>query len=355
MRLPWGLLACLLALPGCVSVPDAGPGGDGAGGGPPVTYEALRFETAMGAFTAILFPEEHPETTAFMRKLVADGYYEGRAFGRVIPGFVIQEVDRTGGTTDQPERVKGEFGTPVQFSAGAIGIARDADPDSGGSEFFVMDFAVSPLWGNYTAFAQVVEGMDVVHRIARVPAVKTGPAGSVVGAPPGSPVYFGVHDRVPVEPVTITAVSLVNVTLPAAQAARYPLRVGETYRTPAPSQPPVPGQEPTLVRATLEWPADLDEGRASVLTWYVAGRDANPATSQAQDPPQPDLSGATVRVEGADGAPLATAEDPAVPGKLTFTWTPARRGLHVLHLEKDGEQVALSNVTVPTPPPRLDG
>ena len=341
MRLPWGLLACLLALPGCVTAPDDGEGGDGAGGdGEPVTFQAMRVETELGAFTAILFPEEHPETTAFMRKLVESGYYDGRAFGRVIPGFVIQEVDRTGGTTDQKERVKGEFGTSVQFSAGAIGIARDADPDSGGSEFFVMDFAVSPLWGNYTAFAQVVEGLDVVHAIARVPAVKTGPA-PLVASPPGSPVYFGVHDRVPVDPVEMTKVTLVNVTLPAAEAARYPLRVGETYRTDA-------------LRATLEWPANLDAGQASTLTWYVAARDTNPATSQARDPPPLDLRGATVRVEGAAGAPLATTEDPKAPGKLAFTWTPPARGTYVLHLEKDGEMVAMGNVTVPTPPPRLD-
>ena len=338
MRSPWGLRACLLAWPGCLSTPGSGPGGDGPDA-PDVTFEAIHVETELGAFTAILWPEEHPETTAFMRKLAADGYYEGRAFGRVIPGFVIQEVDRTGGTTDQPEKVPLEAGTSVQFSAGAFGIARDADPDSGGSEFFVMDFAVSPLYGNYTAFAQVVEGMDVVHRIARVPAVKTGPA-PLVSAPPGSPVYFGVHDRVPVEPVRMTGFTIVNVTLPAAEAARYPLRVGETYRT-------------DTVRATLEWPANLDAGNESRLTWYVAGRDTSQASS-VRDPPQPDLRGATVRVEGPANATLAVQEDPAVPGKLTFTWTPTARGAYVLHLEKDGAEVAFSNVTVPTPAPRMD-
>lgn len=311
---------------------------EGAGG--PVTFEAMEVETGLGSFTAILWPAEHPATTEFMRGLAERDYYVGREFGRVIPGFVIQEVDRTGGTTDQKETIPLEAGTSVMFSGGAIGIARDVDPDSGGSEFFVMDFAISPLYGNYTAFAQVVEGMEVVHAIARVQAVKTGPASAVSSSlVPGSPAYFGVHDRVPVEPVKMTKVSFTNVTLSAEEAARYPLRVGETVRTDA-------------IRATLEWPADLDEGRASALTWYVSGRDTNPATSQAQDPPQPDLGGATVRVEGVDGT-LATEEDPAAPGKLRFTWTPPARGTYVLHLEKDGSEIAVTTVVVPTPPPGL--
>ena len=345
MRAGWTWVACLLvAWSGCMGPGGgggAGSGGDGpAGGGPTVRYEGLRFETGLGAFTAILFPAEHPETTAFMKTLAEEGYYEGRAFGRVIPGFVIQEVDRTGGTTDQEERIPLEAGTSVAFSAGAIGIARDLDPDSGGSEFFVMDFAVSPLYGNYTAFAQVVEGMEVVHAIARVPAVNTGP-GPLVGAPPGSPVYFGVHDRVPVEPVPIRKVSVVEVALPASEASRYPLRVGETYRD-------------DKVRATLEWPADLDAGREATLTWYAASRAARDPPVVG-DPKPFDFTGATVRVVGPDGvaATLAAENDAKVNGKVRWTWTPPARGLYVVHLEKDGQRLAYANVTVPTPPPGL--
>lgn len=338
MRLPWGLLVCLLALPGCLDPGGAGPETEA----PPVTFEAIRFETEEGAFTAILFPDEHPNTTAFMRKLVEGRYYEGREFGRVIPGFVIQEVDRTGGTTDQKETIPLEAGTPVQFSAGAIGIARDVDPDSGGSEFFVMDFAVSPLWGNYTAWAQVVDGMDVVHRIARVPAVKTGPASMVSsGLVPGSPAYFGVHDRVPVDPVQITKVTVVEVALAPPEAARYPLRVGETYRD-------------DRIRATLEWPADLDAGRASMLTWYAAGRgERNPPV--VGDAPPFDFSGSVVRVVDAAGLgyTFQAEQDPDAPGKLSWTWTPPARGRYVVHLEKDGERLAHANVSVPTPPPGL--
>ena len=293
-------------------------------------YDAIQFETELGAFTAILYCDEHPRTCAFVRGLVDAGYYDGRSFGRVIPGFVIQEVDRTGGTTDQPERVEAEFGTRAMFSAGAIGIARDADPDSGGSEFFVMDFATSHLYGNFTAFAQVVEGMDVVHAIARVPAVRTGPA-SAVGAPAPSPLTFGVHDRVPVDPVAMTRVTTTTVDLPAADAARYPLVVGESTRTDA-------------YRATLEWPRDLVAGAARELVWYVAPRDASPAGS-VRDPDPVDLAGALVRIEGPTQEEIPLRED-AVRGILRWSWTPRVAGDHQAILLHEGEELARAMVPV---------
>ncbi|HET6404041.1 MAG TPA: peptidylprolyl isomerase [Candidatus Thermoplasmatota archaeon] len=289
-----------------------------------VAFPAVRVETGMGAFTAILFCEETPATCAFFRDLVESKYYDGRAFGRVIPGFVIQEVDRTGGTTDHEGRVVGEFGSQVMFSAGAFGIARGADPDSGGSEFFVMDFATSHLYGNYTAFAQVVEGMDVVRAIARVPAVRTGPA-SAVGAPEGAPVAFGVHDRVPVDPVEMTRVTMTTLELPASVAARYPLVVGESVRTDA-------------YRVTLEWPRDLRAGAASELTWYVMPRDATP-TGSLRDPEPVELAGARVLVEGPSSFEAPLAEE-GTRGVLAWRWTPAAPGEHYVRLFRGGEELA---------------
>jgi cyclophilin family peptidyl-prolyl cis-trans isomerase len=317
-------LACVLLLAGCAV--DVQKPQDG------VRYQAIKVDTKLGSFTAILFENETPLTAQFVRKLVEAKYYDGRAFGRVIPGFVIQEVDRTGGTTDQPEKVKGEFGTNVSFSAGALGIARDADPDSGGSEFFVMDFAYSSLHGNFTAFAQVVDGLEVVHAIARVPAVRTGPASSV-GPPAALPVYFGVHDRVPVEPVVMTRVSIVTIELAPSEAARYPLRVGETVRADA-------------WRATLEWPNDLRAGAASGLAYYVWARDASPAGS-AKDPDPVDLKGAKIVVTGAGNATIDPIEDAKVPGILRFGWTPQAAGDYVVSLVKGGTTMAATNVTVP--------
>ena len=324
------ILAAIL-LAGCVTPPDPAAE-DGAPAGSPVTFDAVRIETRLGEFTAILFCGETPITCGFFQGIVESGYYEGRAFGRVIPGFVIQEVDRTGGTTDQSERVAGEFGTAAMFSAGAFGIARDADPDSGSSEFFVMDFAISSLYGNYTAFAQVVEGQDVVHAIARVQAVKTGPASAVAASPPGSPVYFGVHDRVPVDPVVMDAVTLTTVTLDAAAAARYPIQVGETVVAPG-------------VRATLEWPADLAAGAESELAWYVSAR-ASAATGSVQDPEPLDLAGATIRYDGAASGTLAFGEDAAARGKLALRFAPPAAGSYQLHLERDGDEIALANLSV---------
>lgn len=323
VRLVVLLLAALLA--GCAT--PFQPSGDES-----VTFQGLRFETRLGAFTAIVFENDTPATAEFIGKLVDAKYYDGRQFGRVIPGFVIQEVDRTGGTTDQKEHVRLEAPSRVMFSAGAFGIARDADPNSGGSEFFVMDHATSSLYGNYTAFAQVVEGMEVVHAIARVPAVKTGPASSVVGAPPGSPVYFGVHDRVPVDPVVMTKVTRVEVTLPLSEAAKYPLIVGETTRT-------------DTLRMTPEWTADLREAHEGTVTWWVSARDVSP-TGQAKDPDPPSLDGMTVAFDGPAPAAFDAPEVDANVGSVQVTWTPGAVGVYEARLLKNGEVLARATLVV---------
>jgi cyclophilin family peptidyl-prolyl cis-trans isomerase len=310
----------VLALAGCLTTPPAPAA---------VHFPGLRIETSLGDVTAIVFQNETPATAAFIDQLVDAHYYDGRSFGRVIPGFVIQEVDRTGGTTDQKEHVKLEAPRNVSFSAGAFGIARDADPDSGGSEFFLMDFATSSLYGNYTAFAQVVSGLDVVHAIARVPAQRTGPVSQVVGSPPGSPVYFGVHDRVPLQPVVMTRITRVDVALPPEEAARYPLRVGPSVTTDA-------------MRATLEWPADARAGRATTLTWYVAARGSD--ATGTQDPPPPDLAKALVTV---DGTPLPTTADDRWVGIVTAPWTPPHAGTFAVRLANASGELATVNVTVP--------
>ena len=312
---PLLLLAVLLAA-GCVA-PSATTGGPADAGA--VRFDALRFETEMGAFTAILYPEEAPESVAFIRRLVERGYYDGREFNRVIPGFVIQEVDRLGGATDQPEQVKGEFGTRAMFSGGALGIARGEDPDSGGSEFFVMDFAHSHLYGNYTAFGQVVEGMDVVRAIARVRTVQT-PGAFVPGVP------VGLHDRVAVDPAAVTRATVVSVELPAAEAARYPLVVGTTYRA-------------EQHRATLEWPRDLAPGRVSPLTWYVY---------TPLDAPMPDLDPVSVVVRGPDGSerPATPARDPVDARVLRWTWAPSVAGVYNVTLANQTGVLGWADVPV---------
>jgi peptidyl-prolyl cis-trans isomerase B (cyclophilin B) len=319
------LLAVLSFAAGCLDAPETGnapptPPLDDS----PVTFEALHFVTDAGDITAILFPEETPATAEFIKKLVTSGYYDGREFNRVIPGFVVQEVDRAGGATDQTETVALEGETSVYFSAGAFGIARNEDPDSGGSEFFIMDFAHSHLYRNYTAFAQVIEGLDVVHAIARVQTIATGPASSPPVSPPVAP-PVGVHDRIAIQPVKITKATVTEVTLPAAIARHYPLVVGE--RTVV-----------ETTRYTPEWPADLRAGAASELTWYVY--------TPADDPP-PALGDAKAHVTG----PTVDADYPLTPdvadGRiLHWTWTPTMPGEHNVSLRIGGKDVAVNVVTV---------
>lgn len=306
------LFVSLLLMAGCLA-----PAATQAEVGDPVTFEAARFETDHGVFVAVLFPDQTPDTVGFFKRLVSSGYYDGREFNRVIPGFVIQEVDRVGGATDQTGRVKAEFGTDVMFSAGALGIARDEAPDSGGSEFFVMDFAHSHLYGNYTAFAQVVEGLEVVHAIARVPTVQT-PGAFVPGVP------VGVHDRVAVEPPTILSARLVSVTLPASVASGLPLMVGETTRAEG-------------VRYTLEWPRDLAAAGTVGLTWYVYTAGEAPAG----------IESFRVVVDGPGGqAEVPTTGDPADARIRHFAWPAlATPGEYGVSLVRGQTVLATTNVT----------
>lgn len=317
------LLVLTLALPalaGCAAVEGLV---DAPAAPANVTFEAARFDTTLGAFTIIFYPEAAPATVEFMKGLIDRGYYDGREFNRVIPGFVIQEVDRAGGATDQSETVPLEAGTNAFFSMGALGVARDVDPNSGGSEFFVMDFAHSHLYGNYTVFAQVIEGMDVVHGIARVDAISTrqGPAATVLAQLP-------VHDRIAVQPAAITTATLLTVSLPADVAAQFPRVVGE--RT-------VVDEPPT--RYTPEWPADLAPGRAAAMTWFVY--------TSADEPP-PDLRTATAVVTTPSGgnATIPTVADPADVRIRHWPWTPGESGVHRIALHVDGELVAENDVTV---------
>src|SRR5204863_1679096 len=139
-----------------------------------------------------------------------------------VPGHVIQVADASGGALDDGRRVPLEANATLHFAAGAVGTARDSDPDSGGPELFVMDFATSHLDGNYTVWGQVVSDLAVVHDIATRPAVDFTAVPSVPGAPVGAP-----FDRMALAPVRITAATLEEVRLPAAVAAHYPLQVAK--------------------------------------------------------------------------------------------------------------------------------
>ena len=115
-----------------------------------------------------------PETVKNFRKLVNSGFYDGLTFHRVIPGFMIQGGCPLGNGTGGPVwHIKGEFSSngwdnPISHDRGVISMARAMNPDSAGSQFFIMHAKADYLDGQYAAFGKVVSGMDVVDRIASV-------------------------------------------------------------------------------------------------------------------------------------------------------------------------------------------
>ena len=125
-----------------------------------------------------LYPEIAPETVANFEKLVNEGFYNGLTFHRVIRGFMIQGGCPLGTGTGGPGwTIKGEFAAngfknDLKHEKGVISMARTAAPNSAGSQFFIMHEAAPHLDGQYAAFGKVVEGLDVVDRIA---AVRTNP------------------------------------------------------------------------------------------------------------------------------------------------------------------------------------
>ncbi len=124
---------------------------------------------------AELYPEFAPITVANFEKLIKEGFYDGLIFHRVIPGFMIQGGCPEGtGMGGPKERIKGEFlanGIPndLKHTRGVLSMARTADPNSAGSQFFIMHADAPHLDGQYAAFGKVVEGMDAVDEIAETP------------------------------------------------------------------------------------------------------------------------------------------------------------------------------------------
>ncbi|HJA25519.1 MAG TPA: peptidylprolyl isomerase [Candidatus Fournierella merdigallinarum] len=116
-----------------------------------------------------------PITVENFLKLVNDGFYDGLTFHRIIPGFMIQGGCPDGTGMGGPGwHIKGEFArngvpNPIKHTRGVISMARAMDPNSAGSQFFIMHEDAPHLDGAYATFGHVVAGMDVVDRIAATP------------------------------------------------------------------------------------------------------------------------------------------------------------------------------------------
>lgn len=112
-----------------------------------------------------------PITVTNFVKLAQDGFYDGLTFWRIMDGFMIQGGDPNGdGTGGADENIKGEFANNgvennISHTRGTVSMARAADPDSGSSQFFIVQTDSTFLDGDYAAFGHVTDGMDVVDKI----------------------------------------------------------------------------------------------------------------------------------------------------------------------------------------------
>lgn len=123
---------------------------------------------------AELYPKIAPNTVNNFVSLIKKGYYDGVIFHRVIRGFMIQGGDPQGNGTGGPGYcIKGEFShngfqNDLKHTPGVLSMARTMIPDSAGSQFFIMHETSPHLDGEYAAFGKVIEGLDVVDKIAQV-------------------------------------------------------------------------------------------------------------------------------------------------------------------------------------------
>ncbi len=121
---------------------------------------------------AELYPETAPNTVNNFISLIRQRFYDGLIFHRVIKGFMIQGGCPEGSGIGGPGyQIKGEFSkngveNNLKHTEGVLSMARAMDPDSAGSQFFIMHKKSPHLDGSYAAFGKVIEGMDVVNKIA---------------------------------------------------------------------------------------------------------------------------------------------------------------------------------------------
>lgn len=143
-------------------------------------YTAV-IETEKGAFRIQLRPDLAIQTVNSFIFLAREGYYDGVTFHRVIPGFMAQGGDPTGTGSGGPG-----YSLPAEFSdtpyvRGTVGMARTADPDSGGSQFFITFGEQTNLNGQYTVFGEITEGMDIVDSLSpRDPDDPSAPPGDAI-------------------------------------------------------------------------------------------------------------------------------------------------------------------------------
>lgn len=160
----------------------------------------LKFQTSLGTFLVELHREEAPISCKNFMAYVQSGHFDGTVFHRVIPSFVIQGggllADLSAKKTRAP--IKNEASNGLKNRRGSLSMARTNDPDSATSQFFVNlkdNPFLDPGRGNagYAVFAHVMQGLDVVDKIAAVATATR-----------------GQHENVPIEPVVLESVTVVE-------------------------------------------------------------------------------------------------------------------------------------------------
>ena len=156
--------------------------------------------TSLGRIRLELYPAKAPKSVENFLKYVKDGHYNGTIFHRVIPGFMVQGGGMTANLSQKPTRapVPIESKNGLKNEVGSVAMARTSDPNSATAQFFInvnnnsfLDYPGQDGYG-YTVFGKVVEGMDVVNKIA--------------GVPTGNQ---GMHQNVPRTPVVIESMTVV--------------------------------------------------------------------------------------------------------------------------------------------------
>lgn len=176
------LLLALLAFPLVAQAPppEAEPKTE------PKNEEVAVLETSLGTMAFRLFEKDAPRTVENFRKLVKEGFYDGRPFYRVVRGHVIQTGD--GGESGRPT-VPDELNANKHV-AGALGLAHDKEPNTGSTEIYVCLAPRPHLDGRFTVFGQLVEGMDVLETIGGVPVNEKFLEGNIAFHEPKEPVLI---------------------------------------------------------------------------------------------------------------------------------------------------------------------
>ena len=150
----------------------------------PTPNEVAVIKTSEGEMVAEFWPDVAPKTVENFKKLAREGFYDGTAFHRIVKGFMIQGGDpltkdpskeSRWGTGDPGYKIKAEF-NKKSHDRGVLSMARSADPDSAGSQFFICLAPVKQLDGQYTTFGKLIKGDDVLTKLGNTETVM-GPGG----------------------------------------------------------------------------------------------------------------------------------------------------------------------------------